>query len=231
MNQERTLAHRVKFGSITGIAMSGAILAAVVGAATPPRAAPTTDPAVTATYASTIGGPGHAAMYPSGMEIVPTNTTTSGEGIAGDVVIADTGNDQVALYTTSGTQVWRGGAEGNAAPCGAKPATFPDYEQPRDVGVDSSGDIYVADNGNGRILKLNGLTGKCMAKPFKMPAPDHGAPIGVTVSPLGAPAASQLVYVANGTESQVIVFSTTGTVEQTIVSNGVCTLTRMRDAA
>ena len=231
MNQDRTLAPRIKLASVTGIAMSGAILVAVVGAALPASAAPTTDPAVTATYASTIGGPGHAAMYPSGMEIVPTNATTTGEGIAGDVVIADTGNDQVAMYTTSGMQVWRGGAEGNAAPCGAKPATFPDYEQPRDVGVDSSGDIYVADNGNGRILKLNGLTGKCMAPPFKMPAPDHGAPIGVTVSPLGAPAASQLVYVANGTLSQVIVFSTTGTVEQTIVSNGVCTLTRMRDAA
>jgi len=226
MNQERTLAHRVKLGSITGIAMSGAILAAVVGAALPANAAPTTDPTVTATYASTIGGPGHAAMYPSGMEIVPTNATTTGEGIAGDVVIADTGNDQVALYTTAGTQVWRGGAEGNAAPCGAKPATFPDYEQPRDVGVDSSGDIYVADNGNGRILKLNGLTGKCMAKPFKMPG--GGAPIGVTVSTTPS---GQFVYVANGTKSQVIVFSTTGTVEQTISSNGVCTLNRMRDAA
>ena len=206
--------------------MSGAILAAVVGAALPASAAPTTDPAVTATYASTIGGPGHAAMYPSGMEIVPTNATTTGEGIAGDVVIADTGNDQVALYTTAGTQVWRGGAEGNAAPCGAKPATFPDYEQPRDVGVDSAGDIYVADNGNGRILKLNGLTGKCMAKPFKMPG--GGAPIGVTVSTTPS---GQFVYVANGTKSQVIVFSTTGTVEQTISSNGVCTLNRMRDAA
>ena len=226
MNQERTLARRVKFGSVTGIAMSGAILAAVVGAALPASAAPTTDPAVTATYASTIGGPGHAAMYPSGMEIVPTNATTTGEGIAGDVVIADTGNDQVALYTTGGTQVWRGGAEGNAAPCGANPATYPDYEQPRDVGVDSSGNIYVADNGNGRILKLNGVTGKCMAKPFKMPG--GGAPIGVTVSTTPS---GQFVYVANGTKSQVIVFSTTGTVEQTISSNGVCTLNRMRDAA
>ncbi len=229
MHQGRTLARRVKFGSLTGIAMSGAIAAAVIGSALPASAAPATDPTVTATYSSTIGGPGHAAMYPSGMEIVPTNATTTGEGIAGNVVIADTGNDQVAMYTTGGTQVWRGGAEGTAAPCGAKPATFPDYEQPRDVGINSSGDIYVADNGNGRILKLNGLTGKCMAKPFKMPG--GGAPIGVTVSPLGAPAASQLVYVANGTLSQVIVFSTTGTLEQTIVSNGVCSLMRMRDAA
>ena len=69
MNQDRTLAPRIKLASVTGIAMSGAILVAVVGAALPASAAPTTDPAVTATYASTIGGPGHAAMYPSGMEL------------------------------------------------------------------------------------------------------------------------------------------------------------------
>ena len=42
-----------------------------------------------ATYSSTIGGPGHAAMYPSGMEIAPN----------GNIVIADTGNNQVAEYT------------------------------------------------------------------------------------------------------------------------------------
>ncbi len=172
--REGNLAHRLSFGSLTGIAMSGAILAAVVGSALPASASSATDPTVTAAYAATIGGPGHAAMYPSGMEIVPTNATTTAAGIAGNVVIADTGNDQVAMYTTSGTPVWRGGAEGNAAPCGANPATFPDFEQPRDVGVDSSGNVYVADNGNGRILKLSGTTGKCLVKPFKMPG--GGAP-------------------------------------------------------
>jgi DNA-binding beta-propeller fold protein YncE len=226
MYQGRTLAHRLSRGSLTGIAMSGAILAAVVGSALPTSAASATDPTVTAAYAATIGGPGHAAMYPSGMEIVPTNATTIAAGIAGNVVIADTGNDQVAMYTTGGTQVWRGGAEGNAAPCGAKPTTFPDFEQPRDVGVDTSGNVYVADNGNGRILKLSGTTGKCLVKPFKMPG--GGAPIGVTVSTTPA---GQLVYVANGTKSQVIVFNTSGVVVRTIVSNGACTLNRMRDAA
>ena len=43
-------------------------------------------------------------MYASGMEIVP-----QGAPNAGDLVIADTGNNQVAEYTTSGTQVWRVG--------------------------------------------------------------------------------------------------------------------------
>src|ERR1039457_2110714 len=180
------------------IAVSGRV------AATPVIAAPAAGAAVTAAYSSTIGGPGHAGMYPSGMEIAPN----------GNVIIADTGNDQVAEYTSTGTLVWRVGSEGNAAPCSANPTGFPQFEQPRDAGVDSAGNVYIADNGNGRILKLNGTNGKCLVKPFKMPG--GGAPIGVTVNTTPA---GQLVYVANGTKSQVIVFNTTGAVVQTISSN------------
>ncbi|MFI5285593.1 MAG: NHL repeat-containing protein [Candidatus Dormibacteria bacterium] len=199
--------------------MSAAILAAVVAAAIPASAAQAVNPAVTASYSATIGGPGHAAMYPSGMEIAPN----------GNVIIADTGNDQVAEYSPTGTLVWRVGSEGNAAPCGSNPTGFPQFEQPRDAGVDSAGNVYVADNGNGRILKLNGTNGKCLVKPFKLPG--GGAPIGVTVSPTGAPVASQLVYAANGNNSQINVFSTSGAVVKTISSSSGCTLNRMRDAA
>ena len=175
--------------------------------------------AVTASYVATLGGPGHAGMYPSGLEIVPAGATTSR---ARDVVVADTGNDRVAEYTTSGSLVWQTNPadvanEGNAAPCGAKPG-FPQFEQPRDVGVDSSGNVYVADNGNGRIVVLNATTGKCLEKPFKMKG--GGAPIGVTVS---TTTSGQFVYVANGTKSQVQVFTTSGSFVRTISSQGSCT--------
>src|ERR1035437_8809247 len=219
MNEGRTLARRVRFGSLTGTAMSAAVLAAVVAAAIPASAAQAVNPAVTASYSATIGGPGHAAMYPSGMEIAPN----------GNIIVADTGNDQVAEYLPNGTLVWRVGSQGHAAPCGANPAGFPQFEQPRDVGVDSSGNVYVADNGNGRILKLNGTNGKCLVKPFKLPG--GGEPIGVTVSPTGAPVASQLVYVANGNNSQINVFSTSGAVVKTISSSSGCKLDRVRDTA
>ena len=46
-----------------------------------------------------IGGPGHAEMYPSGMEIAPD----------GSIVVADTGNHQVAKYGAGGTPLWRVG--------------------------------------------------------------------------------------------------------------------------
>ena len=95
---------------------------------------------LTPAYAGTLGGPGHAAVYPSGMEIVPTDATTETAGIAGNVVVADTGNDRVAEYTPSGGLVWQTNPsnvanEGAAAPCGSTPG-YPQFEQPRDVGVD-----------------------------------------------------------------------------------------------
>ena len=191
---------------------------------------------LTPAYAGTLGGPGHAAVYPSGMEIVPTDATTETAGIAGNVVVADTGNDRVAEYTPSGGLVWQTNPsnvanEGAAAPCGSTPG-YPQFEQPRDVGVDSSGNVYVADNGNSRIVVLNASTGKCLPKssslvnPFKLNG--GGAPIGVTVSTTSA---GQLVYVANGTKSQIQVFSTGGTYQRTISSQGACTINRARDAA
>ena len=55
-----------------------------------------------------------------------------------------------------------------------------------------------------------------------------GAPIGVTVSTTPS---GQIVLVANGTKSQILVFSTSGTLQRTISSTGTCTINRARDAA
>jgi hypothetical protein len=190
----------------------------------PASAAGVPKPGVTAAYASTIGGPGHAAMYPSGMEIAPN----------GNVVIADTGNDQVAEYTPTGGTVWRIGSEGTAANAGNV-----QFQQPRDVGVDSSGNVYVADNGNGRVVKLNGSNGDFIST-WKSEKTGMGAPIGITVSTTTANLpnlpAGQRVYVADGTLSQITVWTTSGTAvtpaaAATIKSTGSCALNRMRDAA
>ncbi|HAW11773.1 MAG TPA: hypothetical protein DCX12_12125, partial [Chloroflexi bacterium] len=53
-------------------------------------------------------------------------------------------------------------------------------------------------------------------------------PIGVTVSTTPS---GQIVLVANGTKSQILVFSTSGTLQKTISSTGKCTINRARDAA
>ena len=183
-----------------------------------------------AAYSSTIGGPGHAEMYASGMEIVP-----QGAPNAGDIVIADTGNNQVAEYTTSGTQVWRVGSEGSGASAGNI-----QFEQPRDVGVDSAGNVYVADNGNGRVMKLTS-SGAFVTRWKTEVTGTAGAPIGITVSTTTADLpnlpAGQRVYVADGTQSQITVWNTDGTpvtptAAATITATtGPCALNRMRDAA
>lgn len=54
----------------------------------------------------------------------------------GNVVVADTGNDQVAEYTSTGAKVWRIGSPGTAAKAGNV-----QFQQPRDVGVNSSGNV------------------------------------------------------------------------------------------
>lgn len=177
-----------------------------------------------ASYVATSGGPGHAGMYPSGVEIVP-----SGAPNAGDVVVADTGNDRVAEYTPGGTLVWETNPsqvanEGSLAACGTNPG-YPQFQQPRDVGVDSSGNVYVADNGNGRIVVLNGANGKCLIPPFKL---HGGAAIGVTVS---ATPSGDRVYAANAPKNDILVFDTSGNLVQTLTSNGPCVINRARDAA
>ena len=94
------------------LALSGLLL---ILASTATAAAGTLAPA----YVGTLGGPGHAGMYPSGMEIVPTDSTTQTAGTPGNVVVADTGNDRVAEYSPPGG--WSGRPMPRAWPTRAAP--------------------------------------------------------------------------------------------------------------
>lgn len=90
------------------------------------------------TLVDTFGGPLHAAMYPSGLETSPTD---------GTVVIADTGNNQVAKFAADGTQVWRVGTFGNGTN---------EFDNPRDIAIDElTGNIVVVDTRNSRLVRLS----------------------------------------------------------------------------
>jgi tripartite motif-containing protein 71 len=91
-------------------------------------------------YASTIGGAGHAEMYPSGLDV----------DSAGTLYVADTGGDQVAAYSSTGQQLWRVGTRG--------PKTLTEFVDPRDVAF-LNGVLYVGDTGNKRIVTLDAATG------------------------------------------------------------------------
>ena len=94
--------------------------------------------------------------------------------------------------------------------------------------------MYVADNANGRVVKLDGSDGAYITSWKSVPG-STGAPIGITVSNTTASLpnlpAGQRVYVADGNKSEITVFDTSGDYLSTITSNGACKLNRMRDAA
>ncbi len=154
-------------------------------------------------FVGTFGGPGHAEMYASGIEIAPD----------GSVVVADTGNHQIAKYDAAGSQVWRVGAFGSGTD---------QFDHPRDVGIDASGNVYVADTGNTRIVKLDPSGGWVTA--WRGPDNDRmGTPMGITVS-------DDKVYVADAGRQRVRVFTTAGTQLQVMSANGACAFSQVRDA-
>jgi serine/threonine-protein kinase len=99
---------------------------------------------------------------------------------AGDVYVADIGNDQVYKL-----------AAGASA---ATPLPFTALKNPRDVAVDTAGNIYVADASNDRVLKL------AAGAPAATPLPFTGLndPRGVAVDTAGS------VYVADMGNDQVL---------------------------
>jgi DNA-binding beta-propeller fold protein YncE len=162
------------------------------------------------TLKATIGGPGHATMYPSGVEYSAADNT---------LVVADTGNDLIEKFSlgpggTPGSLIWSVGGygTGNAQ-----------FQDPRDVGVDSSGDIFVADTTNVRIQELD-INGAYVTQ-WKGPSTDKiGSPIGITVS-------GNKVYVADAAKHLVRIFNTSGTQLDAFGSVGSCTFSNIRDAA
>ena len=95
--------------------------------------APVIDPP---TAVAELGGPLHAELYSSGLEVAPDGT----------VVIADTGNNQIAKYDADGTEVWRVGGPGTGEG---------EFLRPRDVSVATDGTIFVVDTENERIVRLD----------------------------------------------------------------------------
>ena len=91
-------------------------------------------------YVTTIGGPGHAQIYPSGVTV----------DAAGNVYVADTGNDKVRKYSPGGALLWTVGGRGLKAP-GL-------YDNPRDIAY-LKGKLYVADLGFKRVHVLDASTG------------------------------------------------------------------------
>jgi DNA-binding beta-propeller fold protein YncE len=100
--------------------------------------------AATIPFIQTVAGPSVAEMYPSGLEW---------DAQQGRIVVADTGNDQIEFYDPqTGRRTGQFGSYGTGTG---------QFDTPRDVGIDSWSNIYVADAANNRIQKFD-LTGRAI---------------------------------------------------------------------
>jgi DNA-binding beta-propeller fold protein YncE len=140
-------------------------------------------------FVKTLAGPSIAAMYPSGFEWDATQDR---------IVVADTGRDRILFYDLDGS------VQGGFGTSGSGDGEF---SSPRDVAVDESGNIYVADAGNNRIEKYDptgstlewtvGGTGTCDAC--------LNTPIGVTWD-----SANDVLLVASTGQSLIKAFQADG---------------------
>jgi DNA-binding beta-propeller fold protein YncE len=159
------------------------------------------------TFIQQLGGPDHAQIYPSGLETSPD----------GSLIVADTGNDQIEKFKADGTPLWRVGGYGNGVN---------QFYEPRDVGVDSSGNVYVVDSRNNRVVKLD--TNGNWVMSWVAPVGDNFSnPLGITVS-------NDLVYLTDTGKNEVRVFDSSGNPLK-VVKGGTlgtqCYFTGPRDAA
>ena len=193
-------------GRLAGAALAIAALPAMVGtdaaavvAATPP------------TYVDTIGGgsAGHADMYPSGIDV----------DAAGNIYVADTGDDQVQSYGPGGGLRWVRGSRGLKAPGR--------FENPRDVAF-LNGKVYVADTGYNRVQVLNASDGTVDAVWGVRFGTIMGISAGVDAS--GTP----VILIAESSASTIRVYTPGGTSIRSIGTgpgNGAGQLNQARDAA
>jgi tripartite motif-containing protein 71 len=149
------------------------------------------------TYQGEIGGPGElggAQLAGAGSVAVSAQS--------GDTYVADTNHNRVLVYSPEGTLLAKWGAgEGNGASGNGQGS----FDHPDALAVGASGNVYVADTGNDRIVELSS-TGSVLAEwGSKGGADAHfRSPSGVAVDGAGN------VYVLDSENNRVQVFNANG---------------------
>src|ERR1019366_2818386 len=127
MSRKRSLALLASASTIAAVLVSAPLSSAVHASTTP------------ATFLKTLAGPpaSPAAMYPSGL---------TWDAHDNRLVVADTGNDRIDVFSATGSPLFTFGTYGTANG---------QFDTPREVAVDGSSNIYVVDTANSRIEAFN----------------------------------------------------------------------------
>ena len=150
-----------------------------------------------ATYERTLGGgmAGHADMYPSGIDV----------DSAGNLYVADTGDDQVQAYDSAGQLLWEVGSRGAKAPGR--------FTNPRDV-AHHNGKVYVADTGYKRVQVLNASNGASL----DVWSAAFGTIMGISAGVDGS--GNPVILIAESTSGRVRIFTPAGAQIRTVGSPG-----------
>jgi DNA-binding beta-propeller fold protein YncE len=120
----------------------------------------------------------------------------------GELYVADTGHNRILIYSPSGTLITKVGAEEGNGDAGSGPGQF---DHPTAVTVGPSGNVFVADTGNNRIVEL--APSGAYTNEFGRFGSGEGrlhTPTGVAVDAAGR------VYVVDSFNNRIEVFSEAG---------------------
>jgi len=121
---------------------------------------------------------------------------------SGDLYVADTEDNRILRYSPSGRLLARWGAVEGDGTAGEEPG---DFDHPAAVAVNASGEVYVADTGNDRVVEL-APTGEVLSEWGAEGSTDgrFRAPTGIALDATGD------VYVVDGENDRVQVFGPSG---------------------
>jgi tripartite motif-containing protein 71 len=149
------------------------------------------------TYLGEIGGPGElggAQLNGAGSVAVSAQS--------GDTYVADANHNRVLVYSARGTLLGKLGAGEGDGSAGDGPGAF---SHPDALAVAASGNVYVADTGNDRIVELSAV-GEVLDEWGSRGGADgrFRSPTGIAVD------AAENVYVLDSENNRVQVFSSSG---------------------
>lgn len=170
-----------------------------------------------------IAGNGNGAYFGDG-GIAQNAAIHAPQGVAidkaGNLYIADTGNQRIRKALQNGTMTTLAGTGAAGSSGDGGPALSARLNQPANLALDGAGNLFVADAGNGSVRKIaTDGTISTLASGF---GAGKGAAGGTPPGPAAvAVDGSGNVYVTDSPHNQVRVITPNGTVA-TIAGNGVC---------